>query len=113
AKIAALRGKAFITQRRHQRQPKIGDAKWVHARLCGPAGKAKAWKRGNHHVERNCGVAAMSRGIGEQWNNFQHFEKRAGPAVGKDQWDGRRPLAAFVNEVDRAVIRVVAVVMKG
>src|SRR6476661_10390030 len=59
------------------------------------------------------GISAVARRIGQERDDLQHFEKRAGPSVSQNQRDGMRSLAAFVNEVNTDAVDGAAMVMEG
>jgi hypothetical protein len=42
----------------------------------------------------------MRRGIGEQGDDAEHLDKRAGPAMGEDDRNGSGIFAALVNEMN-------------
>ena len=88
----------------HQPRPQLGGALRRHSALVRAVGEAIPWQRRHDHVEGVRGIAAMTRRIGEQWNDLVHTVERIRPAVGDDNRQRVRSLAALMDEVDAEAI---------
>ena len=101
APVAALRGKAAITQDvGHERGEAMRDLLDAEALLPGREGKPVARERGRDHGEGVSGIAAETRGIGEARDDVEELEHRAGPAMRQQQRARCGPLAGDVKEVE-------------
>jgi len=100
APVAPLRPKPPVAEAAHQFGPEVGDAKRMHPSLGRAVGEAIARQRGHDDIERVARVAAVARRVGEQRQDLEHLDERAGPAVGDDQRQRGRACAARVDEMD-------------
>src|SRR5712692_8339454 len=85
APIPALRVVSVVAQAQHQLTPGARDPFHRPAVLLRFIRKTIAGQRGANHMESVLRFATVAGGIGQGWNDFQEFDDRSGPAMGKDQ----------------------------
>ena len=112
--IAALGHETLVTQvLGHQLCPQISNAGRVHARLLGSVRKTVPRHGGDDNIEGVGRIAAIGRRVGKTWNDLEHLEEGAGPAVGDHQWQWIGPLALGLYEVDPQPVNVGTEVIEG
>jgi hypothetical protein len=100
APVAACRHELRIAEALHQRDPGAPDADRVPPGRARLAREAVARHVGDHHVEGVRRARAMRGRVGEQIDDLQLLDERAGPSVADDEWQRVLVLGANVDEVD-------------
>ena len=83
--IATLRNVTGVAQALHEHVPGPRHAIGIPAEIGRLAREAIAGDGGDHDVEGVLRAPAVGDRVGERAYHFQELQRRAGPAVGKDQ----------------------------
>src|SRR5260370_38575141 len=98
---------------RHQAVPCLCDPGIGYAGLFGSIGESPTGKRRKDDIKGIGGIASETGWVSEPGEDVEGFDKRTGPSVGQNKWQGTRSLAPNVEEMDACVIDSYAKVGKG
>ena len=104
ADVVPVGREAAVAEALHQLRPQRGHPAPGHPAGRRPVGEPEAGDRGHDHVEGIRGIAAVGSGVGEERDEGEHLDERAGPAMGDEERQRRWPVAPRVDEVDAETV---------
>ena len=88
AGVVAVGAVPVITEPSHQHRPCVSGAQGVPAGLGRRPGEGEAGQRRDDYMEGIGRVTSVRPRVGERLDQVDVLQKRVGPAVSQDQWDG-------------------------
>jgi hypothetical protein len=110
ADVVPVGREAAVAEALHQLRPQRGHPAPGHPARRRPVGEAEARHRRHDDVEGIRGIAAVGRRIAEERDEGEHLDERAGPAMGDEERQRRRPAAPRMDEVDAETVDIHAAV---